>query len=57
MPAALEFLQDLSVQGATANQWFDLKWNSKWQEMFIPTVLNPSEMTLTLDQLESSVTG
>ena len=24
---------------------------------FIPTVLNPSEITLTLDELESSLTG
>ena len=30
--AALELLQDLSEQGASANQCLDDKWNSKWQE-------------------------
>ena len=34
VPAALELLQDLPEQGATANQRLDYKWNSKWKKVY-----------------------
>ena len=34
VPAALELLQDIPVQGATANQWLEHKWNSEWQKVY-----------------------
>ena len=52
---SLELLQDLPEQCAPANQWLDHKWNGEWQKKFIPAALNPSEKTVALHQLESSL--
>ena len=45
--AMLELLQDIPVQGETANQWFYHKKERQMPGKFNPTALNSSEISLT----------